>query len=100
MPLNQYHVVMEVSPEYWENPESLKDIYVSTSGGAISGAQATAAVSSTVSTTPSTASLTGAGATQLDPAAAVRNQRTNAIAVSRPRLGLDRCRPSAPRPKR
>ena len=28
--LNQYHVVMEVSPEYWENPESLKDIYVST----------------------------------------------------------------------
>ena len=45
--LNQYHVVMEVSPEYWENPESLKDIYVSTSGGAVSGAQATAAVSST-----------------------------------------------------
>ena len=42
--LNQYHVVMEVSPEYWENPKSLKDIYVSTSGGAISGAQATAAV--------------------------------------------------------
>ena len=53
--LNQYHVVMEVSPEYWENPESLKDIYVSTSGGAVSGAQATAAVSSTVSTTPMTA---------------------------------------------
>ncbi|HTE81188.1 MAG TPA: efflux RND transporter permease subunit [Reyranella sp.] len=80
--LNQYHVVMEVSPEYWENPESLKDIYVSTSGGAVSGAQATAAVSSTVSTTPKTAALTGAGATLLDPSAAVRNQRTNAIAVS------------------
>ena len=73
---------MEVAPEYWENPESLKDIYVSTSGGAVSGAQATAAVSSTVSTTPATASLTGAGATLLDPSAAVRNQRTNAIAVS------------------
>jgi multidrug efflux pump len=28
--LNQYHVVMEVSPEFWENPEALKDIYVST----------------------------------------------------------------------
>jgi multidrug efflux pump len=80
--LNQYHVVMEVSPEFWENPESLKDIYVSTSGGAVSGAQATAAVSNTVSTTPTTASLTGAGATLLDPSAAVRNQRTNAIAVS------------------
>jgi multidrug efflux pump len=70
--LNQYHVVMEVSPEYWENPESLKDIYVSTSGGAISGAQATGAI---VSTTPL---ATGA----VDPAQAVRNLQTNQIAVS------------------
>ncbi len=70
--LNQYHVVMEVAPEFWENPETLKEIYVSTSGGAISGAQATAAISSVVPATP--------GA--VDPAAAVRNQRTNAIAVS------------------
>jgi multidrug efflux pump len=70
--LNQYHVVMEVAPEYWENPERLKDIYVSTTGGAISGAQATGAI---VSTTP-----LAAGA--VDPTAAVRNQRTNAIAVS------------------
>src|SRR6185503_9179130 len=69
--LNQYHVVMEVSPEYWENPERLKDIYVSTTGGSISGAQATAAV---ISTTPL---ATGA----VDPSQAVRNQRTNAIAV-------------------
>jgi multidrug efflux pump len=82
--LNQYHVVMEVSPEFWENPESLKDIYVSTSGGAISGAQATAGVvnSAPPSQTPKTASLTGVGATQLDPSQAVRNQLTNAIAVS------------------
>ncbi|MBL6615367.1 MAG: efflux RND transporter permease subunit [Reyranella sp.] len=70
--LNQYHVVMEVAPEYWENPERLKDIYVSTTGGAISGAQATGAI---VSTTP-----LAAGA--VDPAAAVRNQRTNQIAVA------------------
>jgi multidrug efflux pump len=82
--LNQYHVVMEVAPEFWENPESLKDIYVSTSGGAISGAQATAGVVSSLppSQTPQTAQLTGAGATQLDPSQAVRNQLTNAIAVS------------------
>jgi multidrug efflux pump len=70
--LNQYHVVMEVAPEYWENPERLKDIYVSTTGGAISGAQATSAV---VSTTPLVAGA-------VDPAQAVRNQRTNQIAVS------------------
>jgi multidrug efflux pump len=82
--LNQYHVVMEVHPDYWENPESLKDIWVSTSGGAVSGAQATAAVGSSASatTTPMTSPLTGAGATMLDPSQAVRNQRTNAIAVS------------------
>src|SRR6201999_2641987 len=42
--LNQYHVVMEVSPEYWQNPEILKDIYVSTSGGGVSGTASTNAV--------------------------------------------------------
>jgi multidrug efflux pump len=46
-PLNQYHVVMEVAPEYWQNPEVLKDIYVSTSGGAVGGAQSTNAVAGT-----------------------------------------------------
>jgi multidrug efflux pump len=43
----QYHVVMEVAPEFWQNPQALNDIYVSTSGGAVSGTQATAAVSGT-----------------------------------------------------
>jgi len=86
--LNQYHVVMEVSPDNWENPESLKDIYVSTSGGAISGAQATQAivspapaVKSVAGNTGSVAGLTNA-ATSLDPSQAVRNQLTNQIAVS------------------
>jgi multidrug efflux pump len=26
--LNQYHVVMEVAPQFWQNPETLRDIYV------------------------------------------------------------------------
>ena len=26
---NQYHVIMEVAPRYWQNPETLKDVYVS-----------------------------------------------------------------------
>src|SRR5207249_8162825 len=26
--LNQYHVVMEVAPQYWQGPEALKSIYV------------------------------------------------------------------------
>ena len=31
--LNQYHVVMEVRPEYQRNPAALKDIYVPTTTG-------------------------------------------------------------------
>jgi multidrug efflux pump len=32
--LNQYHVVLEVDPQYWQNPEGLKNIYVETPSGA------------------------------------------------------------------
>jgi multidrug efflux pump len=80
--LNQYHVVMEVSPENWENPESLKEIYVSTSGGSISGTQGTQAIVAVapVATTTTTTATGAAGA--VDPSAAVRNQLTNQIAVS------------------
>ena len=31
--LNQYHVVMEVAPQYWQSPDTLKDIYVRSSTG-------------------------------------------------------------------
>src|SRR6476620_6869908 len=27
-PLNQYKVVMEAAPQYWQSPEALKDIYI------------------------------------------------------------------------
>jgi multidrug efflux pump len=77
--LNQYHVVMEVAPQWWENPESLKEIYVSTSGGALSGTQTTGSIASTTTTTNSSGA---AGASTIDPAQAVRNLRTNQIAVS------------------
>ena len=33
--LNQYHVVMEVSPRLWQNPEGLKSIYLRSSTGAM-----------------------------------------------------------------
>ncbi|HYQ99521.1 MAG TPA: multidrug efflux RND transporter permease subunit [Casimicrobiaceae bacterium] len=32
--LNQYHVVMEAAPKYWQSPDALKTIYVSAPGGA------------------------------------------------------------------
>ena len=31
--LNQYHVVMEVAPQYWQNPHTLRDVYVHSPAG-------------------------------------------------------------------
>jgi multidrug efflux pump len=31
--LNQYHVVMEVAPQYWQSPDTLKTLFVRTSAG-------------------------------------------------------------------
>lgn len=31
--LNQYHVVMEAAPQYWQNPQTLRDIYVHAPNG-------------------------------------------------------------------
>ena len=39
--MNQYHVVMSVDPKFWSSPSMLKDLYVSTSGGALSGTEST-----------------------------------------------------------
>ena len=70
---NQYHVVMEVAPQYWQDPETLRDVYVSTSGGAVGGVQGTNAVAGTVTGK----SQTSATATIV--ADAARNQSNNSI---------------------
>lgn len=59
-PLNQYRVVMEVAPEFAQNPDILKEIYISTKGGNLGGAESTSASIS----------------------AAARNLATNALAAS------------------
>jgi len=75
--LNQYHVVMEVAPEFWQSPETLNDIYVSTTGGALSGTQTTGAVTGT------TVLANTAAPTQADIASdALRNQQLNALTSS------------------
>jgi multidrug efflux pump len=74
---NQYHVIMEVAPPYWQNPESLKDVYVSKSGGGVGGTQGTNAVAGTVSGPPAaTAAATTAAAVAAD---AARNLALNSI---------------------
>ena len=85
---NQYHVVMEVAPAFWQNPDTLRDVYVSTSGGTVSGTQSSAAAGGafTASTAASsaTASTTTTGATSAADAAAeaVRNQQLNSLTNS------------------
>jgi multidrug efflux pump len=81
----QYHVVMEVAPEFWQNPDVLKQLYVSTAGGAVTGTQATQAVAGTTSI-KSTASAAGSASTSKSTEAATvaedtaRNLAANSLA--------------------
>jgi multidrug efflux pump len=72
---NQYHVIMEVAPQYWQNPETLKDVWISTSGAAVGGSQSTNAVAGTV-LVGKTTSATSANAQ------AARNLATNSIGAT------------------
>ena len=51
---NQYHVVMEVDPKFWQSPEMLKQIWVSSSGASVKGTSSTNAVAGTVAAPIST----------------------------------------------
>jgi multidrug efflux pump len=73
---NQYHVIMEVAPPYLQNPEALKDVYVSTSGGPASGSQATNAVAGTVASASRGVSVSAVAASS------VRNLATNSIGAT------------------
>ena len=68
--MNQYHVVMEVNPKFWNKPSTLKDLYVSTSGGALSGTEASA---------PAVGAFQFPGVTQ---SSAARNYALNQIAAT------------------
>ncbi len=68
--LNQYHVVMELAPRWWQDPQTLAQIWVSTSGGSANGSQSSNAPSGTVS------NGAGGGA---QTASAARNAALNSI---------------------
>jgi multidrug efflux pump len=73
---NQYHVIMEVAPRYWQNPQSLKDVFVSTSGAGVGGSQSTNAVAGTIVATGTSSSASSANAQ------AARNLATNSIGAT------------------
>jgi multidrug efflux pump len=87
---NQYHVVMEVDPRYWQDPSILNELYVSTSGASPSGTAMTNAVAGTVTREPAsrTAGSPPARATAQSQAAATkegreaRNAQINALATT------------------
>ncbi len=67
---------MEVAPPYLQNPETLKEVYVSTSGGTASGSQTTNAVAGTVVSPSEKFSINSVAAN------AVRNLATNSIGAT------------------
>src|ERR1700678_1664622 len=73
---NQYHVIMEVAQPYLQNPQTLKDVYVSTTGGPASGSQTTNAVPGTIVSPANSTSL------NVVAASAVRNLATNSIGAT------------------
>jgi len=77
--LNQYHVVMEVAPQYWQTPDTLNELYVSTSGGAVGGTHGTNAVVGTTTSTAKSAVATTAAQIAGD---AARNLASNQLANS------------------
>jgi multidrug efflux pump len=75
--LNQYHVVMEVAPRYWEDPSWMRNIWVSTSGANPTGTQSTNA--SVANYSAATAATSTAASIAAD---AARNLATNSLAAS------------------
>jgi multidrug efflux pump len=72
--LNQYHVVMEIAPRYWQSPQTLKDIWVSTSAGAASGTQTSNFPAGTTTSSGNTAASIASDS--------ARNAALNALAAS------------------
>jgi multidrug efflux pump len=82
--INQYHVVMEVDPRYWQDPSILNDLYVSASGASPSGTATTNAVAGTVTRSPSPpapgSSAASSGQAAIMAGDEARNAQTNALA--------------------
>jgi multidrug efflux pump len=81
-PLNQYKVVMEAAPQYWQSPEALKDIYIAVP--ASTAAKASGLTTATVTATSGIANVATATATNVGSAA---NASSNSAAPTTPSTG-------------
>ena len=86
-PFNQYFVVMEVAPAYWQYPQMLDRMYMSTAAGNPTGTQQTQAQGGTVSGVTPFAAIaaptSAASATNTLNGSAEANAVTNSISNSR-----------------
>jgi multidrug efflux pump len=83
--MNQYHVVMEVDPSFWQSPDTLKEVWVSTSGGSVSGAQSTAGAASAfgpAATPAAVASTASSAASNATASSATSSSATASSAVA------------------
>ncbi|HTV68306.1 MAG TPA: efflux RND transporter permease subunit [Rhizobiaceae bacterium] len=94
-PLNQYRVVMEAAPRFWQRPDTLDRVWVSTSAAQPAGSQTTALSAgsvvlgsqlgvlpvSVIEAPPATPNLSAAAASATNPTAALSN-----VAVTLPNL--------------
>ena len=71
--MNQYHVVMEVDPSFWQTPDSLKDMWISTAGAAVTGTQSSAGAAG---------AFTASSAAAAPVNSAAHNQSLNQLASS------------------
>jgi multidrug efflux pump len=86
-PFNQYFVVMEVAPKYWQYPQMLDRMYFSTAAGNPTGTQQTQMPSGTVSGVTPLSAVTQAQSTSSNTnalnASAEANSVTNGISNSK-----------------
>ncbi|TKC81464.1 nodulation protein [Trinickia terrae] len=84
--LNQYFVVMEVAPQYWQYPQTLDNVFLSAAAGNSSGTQQTQMPGGTVKATQQAVAVSAAKtatATNSLNADAQANQLTNSISNSK-----------------
>ncbi len=78
--LNQYHVVMEVAPQYRQEPGVLDTMYVGTGAGAVSGTAGTAGVTSSALSAPATGGQASSATSSTSAGEdVVRNERANQL---------------------
>ena len=75
-PLNQYHVVMELAPRYWQSPQMLREVWISTTGAPAAGTSSSGFPAGTVHAVGTTASAASVASDS------ARNASSNALAAS------------------